>query len=64
MKKLLVLLAAFTAMLVAVVPAGAVKFGTPDVNNDYPWVGLMVAIDEDGEHFGAAPGRCCPRTSS
>jgi hypothetical protein len=56
MKKLLVLLAAFTAMLVAVVPAGAVKFGTPDVNNDYPWVGLMVAIDEDGEPLWRCTG--------
>lgn len=56
MRKLLVLLAAITAMLVAVVPAGAVKFGTPDINNDYPWVGLMVAIDEDGEPLWRCTG--------
>jgi hypothetical protein len=55
-RKLLVLLAAFTAMLVAVVPAGAVKFGTPDTNNDYPWVGLMVAVDEDGEPLWRCTG--------
>lgn len=56
MRKLLVLLAAITAMLVAVVPAGAVKFGTPDINNEYPWVGLMVAIDGDGEPLWRCTG--------
>jgi hypothetical protein len=56
MRKLLLLLAALTAMLVAAVPAGAVKFGTPDVNNDYPWVGLMVAVDEDGQPLWRCTG--------
>lgn len=55
-KRLLLLLAALTAVLVAAVPASAVKFGTPDTNNDYPWVGLMVAVDDDGEPLWRCTG--------
>jgi hypothetical protein len=55
-KKLLLLLAALTAVLIAAVPASAVKFGTPDTNNDYPWVGLMVAVDDNGEPLWRCTG--------
>lgn len=37
-------------------PAGAVTDGTPDTNNDYPFVGLMVAQDEDGEPLWRCSG--------
>lgn len=40
-------LAAVAVALALSVPAGAVKFGVPDTNNAYPWVGLMVAYDAD-----------------
>jgi hypothetical protein len=45
--KLALLLATLVASLLAVMPASAVQYGEPDVNNEYPWVGLMVAYDED-----------------
>jgi hypothetical protein len=43
-------------MLVVAVPASAVKFGTPDRNNTYEWVGLMAAIDEDGQPLWRCTG--------
>ncbi len=52
-------LLAFVAMLAALAlapSASAVKFGEPDVNNQYPWVGLMVAVDDDGEPLMAVYG--------
>jgi hypothetical protein len=55
-KKVLLLAAALTAMLVAAVPASAVKFGTPDKENTYEWVGLMVAVDEDGQPLWRCTG--------
>jgi Trypsin len=45
--KLALLLATLVAGLLAVTPASAVQYGEPDVANEYPWVGLMVAYDED-----------------
>jgi hypothetical protein len=54
--KKLVLLIALAGMLVFALPASAVKFGTPDVNNTYEWVGLMVAIDEEGEPLWRCTG--------
>ena len=47
MKHLLAGLAVAATALVLAVPAGAVKYGVPDTNNTYPWVGLMVAYDAD-----------------
>jgi hypothetical protein len=55
-KRMLLFLAVLAAMLVAAVPASAVKFGTPDATNAYPWVGLMVAIDENGEPLWRCTG--------
>jgi Trypsin len=51
MKRLLLLVTCVLATLVVAAPASAVKYGTPDVNNEYPWVGLMVAYEynEEGE---------------
>src|SRR5918995_4060868 len=45
--RLLIVLAVLGAMLVVASPASSVQYGEPDVNNEYPWVGLMVAYDED-----------------
>jgi hypothetical protein len=52
-------LLAFVAMLAALAlapSASAVKFGEPDTNNQYPWVGLMVAVDDDGEPLWRCTG--------
>ena len=59
MKRLLVLLALVASVAVAGIaasPASAVKFGTPDTVNAYPWVGLMVAVDEDGNPLWRCTG--------
>jgi len=45
--KLSLLLALLVTALVAAAPANSVQYGEPDVNNEYPYVGLMVAYDED-----------------
>ena len=57
-KKLLLTLAVLTAVLAGVVtsPAQAVKFGDPDFQNQYPWVGLMAAIDPAGEPLWRCTG--------
>jgi|SRR5829696_2377455 len=36
--------------------AAAVQYGQPDTDNDYPWVGLMVAYDEDGQPLWRCTG--------
>lgn len=59
MRKLFAVLALVTAVAVAAVaagPANAVKFGQPDTANAYPWVGLMVAVDEDGNPLWRCTG--------
>lgn len=49
MRKLLVLLSGLALVLgVWTGPVAAVTDGVPDTNNDYPFVGLMVAQDADG----------------
>ena len=45
--KLSLLLALLVTALVAATPASSVQYGSPDTTNKYPWVGLMVAYDED-----------------
>jgi secreted trypsin-like serine protease len=58
-KRLLALLALLASVAVAGIaasPANAVKFGTPDTANAYPWVGLMVAVDEDGDPLWRCTG--------
>jgi secreted trypsin-like serine protease len=58
-KRLLVLLALVASVAVAGIaasPANAVKFGQPDTANAYPWVGLMVAFDEDGNPLWRCTG--------
>ena len=40
---------------------GAVKFGEPDTENAYPWVGLMVAVDDDGEPLWRCTGSLLSR---
>ena len=64
MKKLLALLTLIASVAVAGVaasPAGAVKFGEPDAANAYPWVGLMVAYDEDGNPLWRCTGSLIER---
>lgn len=59
MRKVLVLLALVVSAVVAGAAAGpahAVKFGQPDTANAYPWVGLMVAVDEDGDPLWRCTG--------
>ena len=59
MKRLLLLLTLLAAVAVAGLaasPANAVKFGQPDTANAYPWVGLMVAVDEDGDPLWRCTG--------
>ena len=59
MKRLLALLTLLVSVAVAGVaasPADAVKFGDPDTENVYPWVGLMVAFDEDGNPLWRCTG--------
>ena len=59
MKRLLALLTLVASVAVAGVaasPANAVKFGVPDTANVYPWVGLMVAVDVDGDPLWRCTG--------
>jgi hypothetical protein len=53
---LLTLLVSVAVAGVAASPADAVKFGEPDTENAYPWVGLMVAFDEDGNPLWRCTG--------
>jgi Trypsin len=58
-KKLLLLLTLVASVAVAGIaasPASAVKFGTPDTANAYPWVGLMAAVDGDGNPLWRCTG--------
>jgi hypothetical protein len=63
-KKLLALLSLVASVAVAGIaasPAAAVKFGTPDTANAYPWVGLMVAVDADGDPLWRCTGSLIER---
>jgi hypothetical protein len=63
-KKLLALLSLVASVAVAGIaasPATAVKFGTPDTSNAYPWVGLMVAVDADGDPLWRCTGSLIER---
>ena len=55
---------AAAAMVAAGGTVGAVKFGEPDTDNAYPWVGLMVAVDDDGEPLWRCPGSLLQETCS
>jgi hypothetical protein len=56
MRKTLVGLIAVLATLLLAPSASAVKFGEPDTANAYPWVGLMVAVDSQGEPLWRCTG--------
>lgn len=57
MRRLLAVAAALAAAVAVVVsPAGAVKYGTVDSANAYPWVGLMVAVDDTGNPMWRCTG--------
>jgi len=53
---LLTLLASVAVAGIAASPADAVKFGEPDTANEYPWVGLMAAFDDDGNPLWRCTG--------
>ena len=53
---MLTLLVSVAVAGVTAAPADAVKFGEPDTENAYPWVGLMVAFDEDGNPLWRCTG--------
>ena len=53
---MLTLVASVAVAGIAASPAAAVKFGTPDTANAYPWVGLMVAVDADGDPLWRCTG--------
>ena len=64
MKKLFALLTLIASVAVAGIaasPATAVKFGEPDTANAYPWVGLMVAVDADGDPLWRCTGSLLSR---
>jgi hypothetical protein len=56
MRKTFFALIAVLTTLAFAPAAGAVKFGDPDVDNRYPWVGLMVAVDDAGEPMWRCTG--------
>jgi hypothetical protein len=57
MRKLLLLLVLVASTsLLAAGSAGAVMWGHVDEDNEYPWVGLMLAVDEDGESLWRCSG--------
>src|SRR5690348_16974593 len=43
-------------LVFAASPAAAVQYGHPDTQNQYPWVGLMVAYDADGQPLWRCTG--------
>jgi Trypsin len=55
LRKLLVLLAAVAALVVAASPAHAVLYGQPD-NNEHPYVGVIRFFDEDGNYLHRCTG--------
>lgn len=63
MRKLLTLLAAAAAaVMIGVVPAGAITNGTPD-GNGHPFVGLMIAKDADGNPLWRCSGALVSSTA-
>lgn len=57
MRRTLTLLAALlVGLALLATPAGAVTDGVPDTGNEYPFVGLMVAQDADGEPLWRCSG--------
>jgi hypothetical protein len=55
-RSLVVLLVSLFAVLLPS-SAGAITGGQPDVENDYPFVGLLAFYDSDGEYVLVAPAR-------
>ena len=56
MRRLLALLAASLLFVVAPGSAGAITNGQKDVNNKYPFVGLLAFYDEEGEYMHRCTG--------
>ena len=56
MKKGLIAIAAMTLLALMPTSAGAITDGFPDVNNTYPFVGLLAFRDADGEYSHRCSG--------
>jgi secreted trypsin-like serine protease len=56
MKKRLIAIAAMTLLALAPTSAGAITDGFPDVDNEYPFVGLLAFRDADGEYMHRCSG--------
>jgi hypothetical protein len=56
MKKGLIAIAAMTLLALMPTSAGAITDGFPDVNNKYPFVGLLAFRDADGEYLHRCSG--------
>jgi hypothetical protein len=56
LRRLLIAPAVIALLALATTQAAAVQYGQPDTDNDYPWVGLMVAYDEDGQPLWRCTG--------
>ena len=56
LRRLLIAPAVIALLALATTQAVAVQYGQPDTDNDYPWVGLMVAYDEDGQPLWRCTG--------
>ena len=56
LRRLLIAPAVIALLALATTQAAAVQYGQPDTDNDYPWVGLMVAYDEAGQPLWRCTG--------
>lgn len=63
MKKRLIAIAAMTLLALVPTSASAITDGFADVDNEYPFVGLLAFRDADGAYMLAAPARCWRRRS-
>lgn len=56
LRRLLAVPAVAALLALSAGQAAAVQYGQPDTDNDYPWVGLLVAYDEDGQPLWRCTG--------
>ena len=56
LRRLLIAPAVIALLALATTQVAAVQYGQPDTDNEYEWVGLMVAYDEDGQPLWRCTG--------
>ncbi len=56
LRRVLIAPAVVALLVLATSQVAAVQYGQPDTNNEYEWVGLMVAYDEDGQPLWRCTG--------